>query len=150
MVMGELQGKAAYVQSVVAKIQALPPNDEKKFWPGVEVYLYSITDAAREYPAFDDSIATIMQMYLELSTVHLNNFPIAVRRTYLRVLRAFLSSLHENELIYRIMCAAVSCFNEPLLMAVAEKAFCRACEVTTANVEIFTQFSPALETYTRH
>lgn len=99
------------MQSVVAKIQALQPNDEKKFWPGVEVHLFSIIDATREYPAFDTSIATIMQMYLELSSVHQANFPICVRRTYLRVFRAILSSLQENELVYRIMCAAVSCFD---------------------------------------
>ena len=85
-------------------------------------------DAVRNYPVIDATVGSLLQMYLEL-TARPEPMPICVRRTFLRVFRAFITAKDKNyDFIYRVMCITVTCFEEPLLSGVAEKTFCRGCE----------------------
>lgn len=109
-------------------MQTLNPADERYFWPYLEVYLFSLQDAAKEYPAIDSSTVNILKMYIELAEKP-EGIPVCVKRSFLRVFKALTTSVEKNsEFIYRVMCASVSCFEEPLLYSIAEKTFCRACE----------------------
>lgn len=85
----------------------------------LEIYLYSIIEVSMDYPTLDTSAVSLLKIYLELAGKP-EPIPVCVRRTFLRVFRAFTTSSHKDpEFIYRIMCTTVSCFDEPLLSAVA-------------------------------
>lgn len=114
----------------------------------LEIYLYSIIDAVRKYPTLDNSVVTIVKMYLDLSA-GTEPIPICVRRTFLKVFRNLTTSPHKDpEFMYRIMCTTISCFDEPLLFSTAEKTFEKACEENKhISGNIFTEFGPVLEKY---
>lgn len=72
-------------------MQTLNPQDEKLFWPNLEIYLYSLIDAVREYPVMDSPAISILQMYIELADKG-EGIPICVRRTFLKVFRSLITS----------------------------------------------------------
>lgn len=52
-------------------------------------------DAGRDYPAVDAAATNLVKMYLELTAMP-EPMPICVRRTFLRVLRALITSKDKN------------------------------------------------------
>ena len=105
--MSEFQGKTTYLHLVVRKMNALVPTDERNFWPKLEIYLFSLKDAAENFPEIDAEVALILKMYVQLAESS-EPIPICVRRSFLNVFRSLTTSkVKNNEFMYRVMCLAV-------------------------------------------
>ena len=60
----DIQGKKAFLEMVLSKMQGLNPSEEKLFWPSLEIYITSLMDSVREYPVIDSSAVNILKMYI--------------------------------------------------------------------------------------
>jgi hypothetical protein len=132
---------------VLENMKALDTSN-RNFFSNLEVYLHSLIDALRDYPSMDAQAVTLLQSYIDLASQP-NPMPICVRRSFLKVFRSLITSPHkEGEFVYRVMCMAISCFEEPLLFTTAERTFYKACEENKhIATNIFTEFGPVLEKY---
>jgi hypothetical protein len=93
------------------------------------VYLFSLIDAIKSYPAIDQSVIGIVKVYFEIVANNESAMPICVKRVFLKVFRSLLTNKQKDaEFAYRVMCVVISCFEQDLLIGAAEKAFCRGCE----------------------
>lgn len=116
----DLYGKTQYLEFVFKKMQKLSPQDDKNFLPYLEVYLFTLQDGLRNYPALDQPAISLVQMYVELAAKEDPNgqhpLPICVRRSFLKVFRSLATCPQKDpEFMYRIMCITISCFDEPFL-----------------------------------
>ena len=60
----ELKGDVSYLHFVCAKMLALNPGNDRNFESKLEVYLFSLVDAAYHYPQIDHQCGNILQMYI--------------------------------------------------------------------------------------
>lgn len=125
----EFFGKPQYLQMVFGKIQAIAQEAEERLWPSLEVYVFSLTQALKRMEQAGSEISNIIGIYVELTSKENLVVPVIIRKSFLGIFRS-LMTVQEKDLgfIKLLFNLASTCFEHPLLMPFAEKAFAKGCE----------------------